>query len=212
MNDTPHDTPETAPNEKWKEGLNPKLVKSIDLLIKHPTPRSDKAIQKCSASQSGAPLVVGEFARVLESELAEALCERNAAQAQVVMLREALEGMTVKAKSLGASHPQFASYFFHSDSEWKAAIKALSSLPPEVVTKAHHDAVVAEFNARLEDRTQEEEVVMLREALGEMLDAFDSDTARRYFTASYAGGWTMLEIGACLSGRKALRQHMEPTA
>lgn len=45
----------------------------------------------------------------------------------------------------------------------------------------------------------------MREALKQMLEAFDSDTARRAYGHLGPDSWTMLEIGACSDARKALQ-------
>ena len=73
------------------------------------------------------------FARKLE-------CERNAAQAQVVMLRDVVQWIADQSD-----------LFFAECSQAEEIIvrcrQALSIPPPEVVTKAHHDAVVKEAAA-----------------------------------------------------------------
>jgi len=72
----------------WREGLHPSLVEGIELAQKYPTPRSDKAIEKCNASQGGADLVVGEVAKVLERELAHSQVKLTEAEAAHNKLRE----------------------------------------------------------------------------------------------------------------------------
>jgi excinuclease UvrABC helicase subunit UvrB len=76
-----------------------------------------------------------------------------------------------------------------------------------IVGAGERDAMPAEHYValRMNERQAWKRIAEgLHEALKEMAEAFDSDTARRLFTKDCAEGWTMLEIGACDSARRAL--------